>query len=212
MSAKSAPDSLLIDGPAGQLEALLELPKSGEPVGMAVICHPHPVHGGAMQNKVVHTLSRAFASRQFASLRFNFRGVGKSEGSFDDGKGEIQDALAAVEWLKEHIAIGPMWLAGFSFGGAIAIHAAVQSSASGLVSIAPATSRFANSLKTQPQCPWLIVQGDQDELVDINETIDYVNSLEPGPQLSIFPQGEHFFHGRLIELRDTVEDFIRSNL
>jgi len=212
MPAKSALDSHLIDGPAGQLEALLELPKNGAPAGMAVICHPHPVHGGTMQNKVVHTLSRAFASQQFASLRFNFRGVGKSEGSFDNGKGEIQDALAAVEWIREHIAVGPMWLAGFSFGGAMAIHAAVQSSASGLVSVAPATSRFAKDLSLQPQCPWLIVQGDQDELVDINETIDYVNSLEPGPQLSIFPQGEHFFHGRLIELRDTVEDFIGSNL
>jgi alpha/beta superfamily hydrolase len=211
MSPGLAQKPFLIDGPVGQLEALLELPKSGEPTGMAVICHPHPVHGGTMLNKVVHTLSRAFALQQFASLRFNFRGVGKSEGTFDEGKGEIQDALAALEWLKANISAGPMWLAGFSFGGAMAIHTAVTSSASGLVSVAPATSRFANDLDRQPECPWLIVQGDQDELVDINETIDYVNSLNPGPQLAIFPQGEHFFHGRLIELRDTVEDFIRSH-
>lgn len=211
MYPNSSLEPFLIEGPAGQLEALLEMPKTGDPLGMAVICHPHPSYGGTMQNKVVHTLSRAFALQQFASLRFNFRGVGKSEGSFDDGKGEIQDALAAVEWIKERISAGPVWLAGFSFGGAMAIHAAVQSSAAGLVSIAPATSRFANDLRQLPECPWLIVQGDQDELVDINETIDYVNNLDPGPQLSIFPQGEHFFHGRLIELRDTVEDFIRKN-
>jgi alpha/beta superfamily hydrolase len=205
-------EPLLVDGPAGPLEALLELPKTGEPEGAAVICHPHPVHGGTMQNKVVHTLSRAFVSQQFASLRFNFRGVGKSEGSFDEGKGEIQDVLAAVTWIKNRFATRPLWLAGFSFGGAMAIHAALVSSASGLVSIAPATSRFADDLEKQPDCPWLIVQGDHDELVDIDETIEYVNSLSPGPQLSVFPEGDHFFHGRLVELRETVADFIRSNV
>lgn len=203
---------LFIEGPAGQLEALLEKPKSGEPVAMAVICHPHPVYGGTMLNKVVHTLARAFVSQQFAALRFNFRGVGESGGSFADGIGELQDALSAVEWIREHIAAGPIWLAGFSFGGAIAIRAALETSAAGLISVAPATSRFANDLKRQPECPWLIVQGDQDELVDIGETIEYVNSLNPGPQLSVFPQGEHFFHGRLTELRDTLEDFIGKNI
>jgi alpha/beta superfamily hydrolase len=205
-------ESLLIDGPAGALEALLELPKKGEPEGVAIICHPHPVHGGTMQNKVVHTLSRAFVSQQFASLRFNFRGAGKSEGRFDEGKGEIQDVLAAVTWIKDRIANRPLWLAGFSFGGAMAIHASLASSASGLVSVAPATSRLADDLEKQPDCPWLIVQGDQDELIDIDETIEYVNSLSPGPQLSVFPEGDHFFHGRLVELRETVADFIRSNV
>ena len=204
-------ESLLIDGPAGVLESLFEVPKNVDAVGAAVICHPHPVHGGTMLNKVVHTLSRAFVSQGFAALRFNFRGVGKSAGEFDDGKGEVEDALAAVEWIREKHPQGPLWLAGFSFGGAIAIHAAVAKSASGLVSVAPATSRFASDLKEQPTCPWLIVQGDQDELVDINETIEYVNSLSPGPELAVFPEGEHFFHGRLVELRDTVEDFIQRH-
>ena len=204
-------ESLLIDGPAGTLETLLEVPKNTDPVGVAVICHPHPVHGGTMLNKVVHTLSRAFVSLGFASIRFNFRGVGKSAGSFDEGKGEVEDALAAVDWIRDRYPNGPLWLAGFSFGGAIAIHAALAKSASGLVSVAPATSRFADDLDRQPACPWLIVQGDQDELVDINETINYVNSLSPGPELVVFPDGEHFFHGRLVELRDTVEDFIRRN-
>ena len=205
-------NSLLIDGPAGPLEVLLELPKSREPAASVVVCHPHPVHGGTMQNKVVHTLSRAFLSMNFATLRFNFRGVGKSEGTFDDGNGELQDVLAAVDWIRHRYSTGPSWLAGFSFGGAMAIRASVAVSASGLVSIAPATSRFADELERQPTCPWLIVQGDQDELVDINETIEYVNGLSPGPQLSVFPQGDHFFHGRLVELRETVADFIKSNL
>ena len=204
-------ESLFIDGPAGALESLLEVPKNADAVGAAVICHPHPVYGGTLQNKVVHTLSRAFVSQGFVSLRFNFRGVGKSAGEFDEGKGEIEDAIAAVEWIRERHPHGSLWLAGFSFGGAIAIYAAVAKSASGLVSVAPATSRVASDLEEQPTCPWLIVQGDQDELVDINETIEYVNSLSPGPELAVFPEGEHFFHGRLVELRDTVEDFIQRN-
>jgi hypothetical protein len=166
-----------------------------------------------MQNKVVHTLSRAFVAQQFASLRFNFRGVGNSSGKFDDGIGELQDVLAAIRWLQDRIAGPPLWLAGFSFGGAMSIRAAVAPSvtASGLVSVAPAVSRFADALQKQPACPWLIVQGDQDELADIDETIEYVNQLNPGPQLAVFPAGEHFFHGRLIELRDTVEAFIKNN-
>jgi len=202
-------ESPSIDGPAGVLEGLLEVPGNADAVGAAVICHPHPVYGGTMLNKVVHTLARAFVAHGFASLRFNFRGVGKSSGDFDEGEGEVADALAAVSWIRERYPRGPLWLAGFSFGGAIAIHAALAQSASGLVTVAPATSRFADDLEQQPDCPWLIVQGDQDELVDINETIEYVNGLSPGPELAVFPDGEHFFHGRLVELRDTVEDFVR---
>lgn len=207
-------ESVLIDAPAGSLEGLLEAQGEGEPVGCAVICHPHPAHGGTMQNKVVHTLSRAFVVRGFAALRFNFRGVGKSSGEFDEGVGEFQDVLAAIDWLQQRYARLPLWLAGFSFGGAMAVRAAVDASvtASGLVSVAPAVSRFANELSSQPACPWLIVQGDQDELVDIDETIEYVNGLTPGPELAVFPDGDHFFHGRLVELRDTVEAFITNNL
>ena len=207
-------ESVLIDGPTGSLEGLLDAQGEGEPVGCAVICHPHPAHGGTMQNKVVHTLSRAFVVRGFAALRFNFRGVGKSSGEFDEGVGEFQDVLAAIDWVQHRYARLPLWLAGFSFGGAMAVRAAVDASvtASGLVSVAPAVSRFAIALSSQPACPWLIVQGDQDELVDIDETIEYVNGLNPGPELAVFPDGDHFFHGRLVELRDTVEAFITNNL
>lgn len=201
----------LIDGPAGNLEMVLEIPSEAPPTACSVICHPHPVHGGTMTNKVVHTLARAFVTEGFASLRFNFRGAGKSEGSFDDGKGEVDDVLAAIAWLKAKYPDLTMWLAGFSFGGAMAIHAAVKVGAAGLVSVAPAIYRFAGDGTSLPECPWLIVQGDQDELVDINETIEYVNSIQPGPQLAVFPEAEHFFHGRLVELRHTVATFIKDN-
>ena len=161
-----------------------------------------------MHNKVAHTLARAFVRVGFAALRFNFRGTEESEGTFDEGEGEVQDALAAIEWMRAQGSYPRLWVAGFSFGAAIAVKAAVATELDGLISVAPAISRFAAGLKKQPGCPWLIVQGDQDELVDIDETLAWVNDLSPGPELSIIPDGEHFFHGRLIELRATVEDFV----
>jgi len=201
----------LFDGPAGHLEGLLERPTEADIKGCVVVCHPHPVHGGTMKNKVTHMLARSFLSQEFAALRFNFRGVGKSVGAFDNGDGELDDVLAAVRWLRSEFPDQPLWIAGFSFGAAMAVRAAVSTGARGLVSIAPAVSRFANNLDEQPQCPWLIVQGDQDELVDIEETVAWVNSLEPGPELDVFPETEHFFHGKLIQLRNTVEAFIQKH-
>jgi len=200
-----------ITGPAGDLEALLELPGDGEPIGCAVVCHPHPLHGGTMQNKVAHTLARSFAGIGFSALRFNFRGVGQSEGGFDDGDGEVKDVIAAVDWLRREMPALPLWIAGFSFGAAMAVRAARDRKPDGIISIAPAISRFSGNLDRQPDCPWLIVQGDQDELVDIEETIAWVNELDPGPELEVFPETEHFFHGKLVLLRGAVEEFVRKN-
>jgi alpha/beta superfamily hydrolase len=164
-----------------------------------------------MTNKVAHTLARSFTSVGFAALRFNFRGVGKSAGTHDNGVGEIEDVVAAVDWLRAELPALPLWLAGFSFGAAMAVHAALRSQPDGLVSIAPAVSRFIGKLDAQPECPWLIVQGDQDELVDIEETIAWVNELEPGPELEVFADTEHFFHGKLVLLREAVEAFVSGH-
>ena len=161
-----------------------------------------------MHNKVAHTLARAFVRSGFDTLRFNFRGTEASEGQYDNGIGELDDALAALEWMRERRPEGPLWLAGFSFGAAIAIRAAVTTQVSGLVSVAPAVSRFANDLAVQPKCHWLVVQGDEDELVDVEETITWLNSLGPGPELIVIPGAEHFFHGRLNDLREAVMDFV----
>jgi alpha/beta superfamily hydrolase len=161
-----------------------------------------------MHNKVAHTLARAFVRSGYETLRFNFRGTENSEGQFDNGIGELDDALAAIEWMRARHGSYPLWLAGFSFGAAIAVKVAVAAHVDGLVSVAPAISRFATGLASQPQCPWLIVQGDQDELVNVEETVEWVDSLEPGPELLVVPGGEHFFHGRLAELREAVMDFI----
>lgn len=202
---------LFIDGPVGRLEAIFELPEGEAAVGCVVVCHPHPQHGGTMHNKVAHTLARAFVRKGFAALRFNFRGTEQSDGEFDDAVGELDDALAAIDWMREKLPELPLWVAGFSFGAAVAVKAAVTTEIEGLVSVAPAISRFASGLETQPRCPWLIVQGDQDELVDIDETVAWFDSLQPGPELLIIPDGEHFFHGRLVELRDAVTVFVESN-
>ena len=210
MSKTPRAERLFIDGPAGRLQAIFELPAEQTPLGSVVVCHPHPQHGGTMHNKVAHTLARAFVRMGFAALRFNFRGTEESEGVYDAGDGELADALAAIEWMRARFPEKALWVAGFSFGAAIAVKAAVVTDVDGLISVAPAISRFASGLDTQPTCPWLIVQGDQDELVDVDETVSWVNGLEPGPELLIIPEGEHFFHGRLVELREAVVTFVSS--
>ena len=210
MPSQSRPESLFLDGPAGRLEALLDAPLDLPARGSALVCHPHPQHGGTMQNKVAHTLARAFVSCGYRALRFNFRGVAASDGSYDNARGEFDDALAAIGYLRRQWPEEPLWLSGFSFGAAIAIRAAIDTSPAGLVSIAPAAHRFVGKLTAQPDCPWLIVHGDQDEVVSVEETIDWVNDLEPGPELQVFPETGHFFHGKLVELRETVAAFVNK--
>ena len=197
-------------GPAGILEAMLESPADAAASAAAVVLHPHPQHGGTMHNKVAHTLARAFVQQGFVTLRFNFRGTERSEGRFDNGRGEYDDALAAIEWLGERYPDMPLWLGGFSFGAAIAVRAAGSTDVDGLVSIAPAVQRIAGGLESQPQCPWLIVQGDEDELVAVDDTIAWVNALQPGPELIVMQGAEHFFHGKLVELRQVVLDFVND--
>lgn len=208
MNSLPSSQKLDIPGPAGKLESILEFPGEGEILGAAVVCHPHPQHGGTMHNKVAHTLARSFVRSDFAVLRFNFRGTEGSEGDFDNGVGELDDALAAMAWMRERQPGVPLWLAGFSFGAAISVRAAVASAVDGLVSVAPAIYRFAGNLEGQPECPWLIIQGDEDELVEVDETVEWVDSLDPGPELLVLQGAEHFFHGRLNDLRTAVIEFI----
>jgi alpha/beta superfamily hydrolase len=211
MSTAPVTEKLFIDGPVGRLEALLDSPRDGLAKGSAVVCHPHPQHGGTMHNKVAHTLARAFVRQGLRTLRFNFRGTEASEGRYDEGVGELDDALAAIEWVQADQPDVPVWLAGFSFGAAIAVRVAAAVEVAGLISVAPAIYRFARGMTGQPRCPWLIVQGDEDELVAVDETVEWVNGLEPGPELLVMTGAEHFFHGRLVELRNAVEDFVAES-
>ena len=212
MATAPVSEKLFIDGPVGRLESILDEPRDGPIRGCAVVCHPHPQHGGTMHNKVAHTLARAFARLGFRTLRFNFRGTEASEGTYDEGAGELDDALAAAAWLRAGGCDGPLWIAGFSFGAAIAVRAAEPARVDGVVAIAPAIYRFARGVVSMPRCPFLVIQGDEDELVDVEETIEWVNGLEPGPDLLVMAGAEHFFHGRLVELRDAVTEFVQANL
>ena len=203
----------LLRGPAGMIECAVDVPEAEEARrGTVIICHPHPEHGGTMHNKVVTIIERAMRELGLRTVRFNFRGVGKSEGAYDDGYGETDDLFAVAEWVRRTRPDDSLWLAGFSFGAAIAVRAAVTLDIDGLVSVAPAIYRFAGNLEGQPDCPWLIIQGDEDELVEVDETVEWADSLAPGPELLIMTGAEHFFHGRLQELREAVTEFVKPYL
>jgi alpha/beta superfamily hydrolase len=189
----------LIEGPAGMLEVALADP-GPERVGVAVVAHPHPLFGGTMDNKVVTTLARTFNELGLAAVRFNFRGVGRSEGSFDEGRGETDDALAVARWARDSLGHHPpLTLAGFSFGAAIAARAAKRLHPARLVLIAPAVIRVPT-----PAVPphTLVVHGELDDTVPLREVLDWARPQEL-PVL-VVPGGEHFFHGRLHLLKRIV--------
>ncbi len=199
------PERVLIAGPVGDLEALVEVPAMFAARDIAIVCHPHPLHGGTMQNKVVHMTARALQERGLATVRFNFRGVGGSAGAFDDGRGETDDALAVVDWAAARWPGTALTLAGFSFGAFIAFRVASRRPAVRLVTIAPPVKRFDFDLYPAPRAPWTIIQGDKDELVDYATVVAWAASAQPAPRLVTLAGGEHFFHGRLAELKQAVQ-------
>lgn len=205
-------DKLLIDGAAGLIEAILDAPEGDERNAVAVCCHPHPVHGGAMTNKVIYTVSRTLAGLGIPSLRFNFRGVGRSEGEYDEGRGEQEDLVKVIQWAREQYPNRPLWLAGFSFGSWIAALQAKEQEAKQLISIAPPVNRFSFDDFVIPDCPWTVVMGDADEIVDPDAVFEWVDQLSPRPELIKMESAGHFFHGRLVELREALEEALQPNL
>ncbi|MFI4938011.1 MAG: alpha/beta hydrolase [Candidatus Berkiellales bacterium] len=201
----------LIDGPAGHLE-LLTLSAENDPRGVGVICHPHPLHLGTMNNKVVYTLSRAFHNQGLHTVRFNFRGVGKSEGEFGHSEGETADLLAVLAWVDAVLPNSKIWLAGFSFGAYIAAMGAAQHACEQLYSIAPSVINQPFDQIPMLSCPWVIIQGDQDEVIPppaVNDWFATRKLLQPGMSLLKIPGASHFFHGKLVELRGLVEESFR---
>ena len=211
MTAKT--ERLLIAGPAGDLQTLVETP-ADEPQHVAVICHPHPLFGGTLDNKVVYTVARALRDAGAAAIRFNFRGVGSSGGTYDEGWGETEDALAVIDHARGRWPHAALWLAGFSFGGAVALRAAEPAAPQLVVAVAPAVMRLERFEISAPQtrhCPWLIVQGDADEVLDAAAVQSWAAKVSPPPAVHVMPGASHFFHGRLQELRETVLAFAREN-
>jgi alpha/beta superfamily hydrolase len=202
--------TVTIPGPAGAIEALTGCPAPGHArPATAVICHPHPLHGGTMHNKVVHTLARTFERAGARSLRFNFRGVGASQGAFDHGHGETDDALAALEWARARRPHDELWLAGFSFGAAVAARVAARHPVARLVTVAPAINLY-HDLRSYapPAIPWLLVQGTDDEIVPAAEVVAWARGLNPPPRLALLDGVGHFFHGRLHDLASAVTDWL----
>lgn len=202
----AASEAVIFQGSAGQLEGLLDAPLD-KVRAIAVVCHPHPLQQGAMTNKVTYILARAFNDLGAVSLRFNFRGVGNSAGSFDGGVGETADALAAMDWLSARYPGLPLWLGGFSFGAYVALRAQSERSVKRLVTVAPAVERFDTVVLKMLVCPWLLIQGDADEVVSPQSVTAWAAQLPRPPEIRIFRGAGHFFHGRLHELRQTVVEY-----
>lgn len=200
-------EAVVVPGPEGQLEGLWH-PAGDDPAAVAVVCHPHPQHEGTMHNKVAHTLARAFSDCNAAVLRFNFRGVGKSEGEFDQAVGETADALAAVKWVREQHPDRPLWLGGFSFGAQVALQATGKARPERLVTVAPPVQRFGDTRPARPRCPWLLIQGEADEVVNADAVLAWAEAYDEPPLIKRFPDVGHFFHGSLTGLREAVTGFL----
>lgn len=196
----------LIDGPAGKLEVLVAKAIGEERSAWGIVCHPHPLFGGTMHNKVVTTLAKTFQTMGVTTVRFNFRGVGKSEGAFDQGNGELDDLLAVIDWVQHQGVKNEIWLAGFSFGSYVAAKAATQIPINKLVTVAPAVQHFPMQALPPITCPWVLVQGELDDVVPPKEVLAWAESRHPKPIIIRFPDAGHFFHGQLGELRTKLQE------
>lgn len=196
-----------IPGSVGELEVMTTWPKDSAHPTVAIICHPNPTQLGTMHNKVVTTLAKSFDMLGFKTVRFNFRGVGKSAGEFGHVKGEIDDLLALIDWVERELPEHKLILSGFSFGSYIAAAVANQRNCSHLVSIAPPVDRLDFTSLTEVNCPWLVVMGDQDEVVLPAEVIEWANNPPSPINFILLKNVDHFFHGRLIELRELIINY-----
>ncbi len=190
-----------ITGPAGALEVALNVPVAA-PRGIALVAHPHPLQGGTLDNKVAQTIAKTFVALGYASIRFNFRGAGNSEGVFDDGIGETADALAALAFAQREfaaVAATPPVLAGFSFGSYVQTRVAHEVTAERLVLVGPAVKRFP--IEHVP-ADTIVIHGEQDDVVTLADVLDWAR-----PQhlpIVVFPGCGHFFHGRLAQLQQAI--------
>ena len=210
MIGSKAETERLIAAPSGQLELAVYHP-DGPVQAWGVVCHPHPLFGGTMMNKVVTVLIKVFAEMGWGTVRFNFRGVGKSTGAFDHGHGEVDDLLAVMNWLKQECRAQHLYLGGFSFGAYIAaevagrvLAATVSESAQlplrYLVLVAPPVARFPMRTVLPITCPWMVVQGGQDEVVAADAVLTWAKNRNPSPTIVYLQEAGHFFHGQLTEM------------
>lgn len=210
--------ALTFPGPVGGLEMIVESPEpdtAPRPV-VAIVCHPLPTEGGTMHNKVVTMAARALRECGVATVRFNFRGAGASAGKFDNGRGEADDLRAVAAWVRAQRPDAQLWLAGFSFGAYVTLKVAAQLQPGMLISIAPPAGRgWDFAAIAAPECPWLVIQGEADEVVDpaaVYAWIDSLKQLRQPPELVRMPDTSHFFHRRLMDLRGAIKHGVRPYL
>lgn len=210
----------VVQGRAGRLEVKINGVTSISPIrGVAVICHPHPQFGGSLDNKVVHTLARAFRDEGIAAVRFNFRGVGQSQGTVAEaegrGEGELDDLISVLNWVREQQPTQPIWLAGFSFGGAIAAVLNQQHehdmSIKGMVLISPAIGKYGSVVDKAVNLPCLVLQGEEDEVLPPEEVFSWVAAHSTAPiRLQRIADTGHFYHGQLVYLKSLVQTFLKE--
>jgi hypothetical protein len=204
---------LFLAGPAGRIETALDAPGADVPARplLAIVCHPLPTEGGTMHNKVVTMTARALRECGATTLRFNFRGAGQSEGRYDDGEGELADLRAVAAWARAQHPDKILWLAGFSFGAWVSLRLANELKAAALISIAlPVGRGWEFSGIDLPSVPWLVIQGDADEIVEPQAVHAWVASLPRPPELVRMPDTSHFFHRKLMDLRGALKNGVRA--
>jgi alpha/beta superfamily hydrolase len=205
-------ETLTVAGPAGSLESRLEFPddSNAAPRVFGVACHPHPLFGGTMDNKVTHVIARSMMECGAPTFRFNFRGVGASAGTFDNGRGEAEDLAAVVAEGRRRFPDAALWLGGFSFGAFVALRGAKELAPLKLVAVAPPVARFELGHVANPDCDWMLAQGDADDVVPPEAVLAWAAEQPRQPRLHVLAGAGHFFHGKLHELKPLIVAFLQD--
>ena len=192
-----------ITGNAGNIEVLITRPETvNDKTPIAIISHPHPLYGGTMTNKVVSILAKTFAELGAITVRFNFRGVGESEGQYDNGIGEAEDLQLIAAECRKWRPQAPIWLAGFSFGAYVTTRAQTNIQPEKIVLVAPPVSMYPFAELAEITCPWVVIQGGQDEVISASEVKNWVTQRSNAPKLIWMDEAGHFFHGKLIQVKE----------
>jgi uncharacterized protein len=197
----------MLAGPAGKLEALLEEPEEQQPRAAALVCHPHPQHGGTMHNKVVYRIARGLRRRGYVVLRFNYRGVNLSEGVYDHGNGEMEDARAALGWLRQSYPDLPHSLAGFSFGSRIALRLGCSMPGVQSVIAVGFVAAYENEqYLVECKVPRVFISSTNDQYAPKDKLEELIARAPEPKRLVLIPAEDHFFKGALDEFEKAVEE------
>lgn len=209
---------VIISGPAGRIEGRYHQSKNQDNPPIALVLHPHPLHGGTMNNKIVYNTYHRFADNGFSVLRINFRGIGKSQGVFDNGLGELTDAAAALDWLNLHNpSPSSVWISGFSFGAWIALQLLMRRpEVEYFVAISPPVGKYDFSFLSPCPVSGLILQGDQDSVVSEEKVAGLASKLQKqknaNTQYQVIKGADHFFRTKMEELNLLVDSYIKEKL